>query len=200
MSSLLRARDSHCLTQGWLYLKESSSETSKRLLSWKIVSLTENREVSTSLRNLWQAGGCVYISHVNAFRRKDLKKKSISNYILQGLLINFSIFLLSSCLKLWCHGFENCNELTYEIHHYKGTYRCLTMPHIVYEYKNVVFKIWADDLRRAKTNHETGKKSPNHLMLPWCWRSLVAIWDIHPIIKSTHVLSVPFVDNIKVRC
>lgn len=81
------------------------------------------------------------------------------------------------------------------LHTHKGIYGCLPMLHSIYEYINNVFKIWVDDLTRAKRKHKVGKKL--HLMLLWCWRGLLVISGILHIIKFEDVLSIVFADNIK---
>lgn len=165
------ASDSYWLMND--YLKGPSLEMDKKLLSWK--KKKKKREVSTSFKNLWQEG-CVYIAHVNAFRRKD-KEKTSQIIFCKVFWLRFSVVILPSFLKLWWHVFENCNRsqsdlwngaargktkwciyflyLRTPLHHYKGAFKCFTMLHSVYEYINDICKV-ADDLRRAKAKHEAG--------------------------------------------
>lgn len=133
---------------------------------------------------------------------------------LQGLLVKHFYFpsvLFPAIMTSWvlkedlCNG-EYCRKNCYAffffhffvrspLHTHKGVYRCLPMLHNIYEYINNVFKVWADDLRKAKTKHKAGKKL--HLMLLWCWRGLLVIWGTLHVIKFEDILSIEFAGNTK---
>lgn len=184
------------------------------LLSKK-VSISQRREVTTSFKNLCQGEMYLFIQHMQMPSWEKIENPSKIIH-LQGLLVKHFYFpsvIFPATMTSWVlkevkvtYVMENTVEkiaillffyffVRSPLHTHKGVFRCLPMLHSIYEYIKNVFKVWIDDLRKAKTKHKAGKKL--HLMLLWCWRGLLVIWGTLHVIKFEDVLSIEFADNIK---